>query len=65
MGGRVFNAGGWAYMPRVWCPDCGFSFLIGNERFRKAGCEYSNPRPLMRCGNRAKCRERQAKKKGK
>jgi ribosomal protein S27AE len=51
VGDRGFNAGGWAYMKRVKCPRCGWSFLIGNRNPRKT------------CANKAKCDARRAKKK--
>lgn len=62
MGNRGFNAGGWAYMPRVWCPKCGWSFLIGNETFNRY-CDRDSKRPMLCCNNQKKCAERERRKR--
>lgn len=36
MGARGFNAGGFAYMPRVTCRHCGRKFVIGNHNTRRS-----------------------------
>ena len=64
MGDRGWNAGGWAYMPRVWCPACGWSFLVGNGKFDEQ-CSRDSKRPMMRCSNLKKCEERRKRKKRK
>ena len=33
MGSRGFNAGGFAYMPRVTCPRCGLNHVVSNRNY--------------------------------
>jgi len=63
MGDRGYNAGGWAYMRRVWCPKCGFSFLTGNHD--AAAYNTDTARPMRECRRASKCAERVARKKAK
>lgn len=60
MGDRGFNAGGWAYMLRVWCSRCGFSYLIGKRD--PLVMERDTSRPTRPCSNQMKCAERQKSK---
>jgi hypothetical protein len=60
MGNRGFNAGGWAYMRRVWCPLCGWSFLVGIHDDRTYDTDTDRPKRV--CNRTEKCRERQRQK---
>ncbi len=53
MGSNGWNAGGFAYMPVVTCPECGAR--------RKLGRESAQDPWLCRCPDREKCNSRKAK----
>lgn len=60
MGDRGFNAGGWAYMRRVWCPLCGLSYLTGNRN--PSVYDRDTDRPKRVCSNKTKCELRKRKR---
>lgn len=63
MGDRGFNAGGYAYMRRVWCPCCGISYPVGHRRFEQA-TDKDGEKPKLYCRDKPSCVAR-ATKKGK
>ena len=60
MGSRGYNAGGYAYMTQVWCPNCGRSYRVGHQRLREA--TGPKTKPLLACQHKTTCRKRAAKR---
>ncbi len=52
MGGRGYNAGGFAYMAVITCPKCGCRRKLGHDAIKRGWLE---------CGNKSKCDARAAK----
>lgn len=52
MGSRGYNAGGFAYMETVTCPECGARRKLGRE---------SREQGMLTCNDRLKCAKRRSK----